>query len=70
MSRKRKKSVPATLRAKADPYHVGTIDAMTVTRARMPRYDGFVCRGGVHGTTSYDRRATKAATRRLISEEM
>lgn len=42
------------------------MDAVDVTRARMPRYDGFVCRGGVHGDTRYNRRKFKEETRRIV----
>ncbi len=65
---KRKKSVPVQMRAAKNPLHVGTIDSLTVTRAHMPKYDGFACRGGPHGTVGYDRRKQKAETRRLIDE--
>lgn len=70
MSKKHKRSVPATLKPSSNPYYVGTIDAMSVTRARMPRYNGFQCRGGVHGDTSYNRRRIKRETAQLISESL
>lgn len=70
MSRKRKQSVPVTLPHRKNPYHVGTIDAATVTRAHMPRYNGYQCRGGVHGDTSYNRRSNKLETRRIIADEL
>lgn len=44
------------------------MDAVDATRAKMPRYDGFVCRGGVHGDTRYNRRKFKAETRRIVEE--
>ena len=68
MSRKHKRSVPATLPTKKDPYHVGTIDAITVAKARKPRFDGWVCRGGPHGDVSYNRRRAKAEAARIIAE--
>lgn len=70
MSRKHKHSVPVTPLSQSNPYHVGTIDAMSVTRAHMPHYNGFQCRGGVHGDTSYNRRRTKRETAQLISESL
>ena len=69
MSKKRKKSVPVALPKKRDPYHAGTIDAITVTRAHLPRYNGFLCRGGVHGDTRYNRERAKAETARIIDDE-
>lgn len=65
---KKKHPHPVQMRAKRDPYHAGTIDAMTVTHARMPHYNGFACRGGVHGDTRYNRQKTKAETARIIRE--
>lgn len=38
------------------------------TRALMPHYNGWQCRGGVHGDTKYNRRATKNETRRILNE--
>lgn len=58
MTRKRKKPVP-----------VGTISGLDVTRAHMPQHDGWVCRGGVHGDTAYNRRRDKAELKRLLKEE-
>lgn len=58
MTRKRHKPIP-----------VGTISAIDVTRARMPRHDGWVCRGGPHGDTAYNRRREKAELKRILSEE-
>ena len=68
MSRKHKRSMPATLPTKKDSYHVGTIDAMTVTKARKPRFNGWVCRGGLHRDASYNRRRAKAEAARIIAE--
>lgn len=58
MTRKRHKPIP-----------VGTISAIDVTRARMPKHDGWVCRGGPHGDTVYNRRREKAELKRILSEE-
>ncbi len=44
------------------------MDGVDVTLTRMPRIDGWVCRGGVHGDTKYNRRKQKADLRRLIDE--
>lgn len=44
--------------------------ALEATRAARPKYDGFVCRGGIHGDTSYNRRKFKAETRRILRDEL
>ena len=36
-------------RKKRKPIPVGTISALDVTRAHMPKHNGWVCRGGPHG---------------------
>ena len=46
------------------------MDSLEATRARMPRYDGFAIRGGVHGDTEYNRRKEKRDFRRQIDEEL
>lgn len=58
MTRKRRKPIP-----------VGTISAIDVTRAHMPKHDGWVCRGGPHGDTAYNRRREKAELKRILKEE-
>jgi hypothetical protein len=55
--------------ASDDPNVIMHIDSVRATLMNMPRYDGYVCRGGVHGDTSYNRRKVKSETRRLIREE-
>lgn len=55
--------------ASSDPNVILHIDAIDVTRMRMPKYDGFACRGGVHGDTSYNRRKFKQETLRIIRED-
>lgn len=44
------------------------MDGVDVTLAHMPYIDGWVCRGGVHGDTAYNRRKEKRDLRRLIDE--
>jgi hypothetical protein len=46
------------------------MDSLEATRARMPRYDGFAIRGGVHGDTEYNRRKEKRDFRRQLDEEL
>lgn len=40
-----------------------------VTLAKMPYINGYVCRGGVHGDTKYNRRHADAEARRIIDEQ-
>lgn len=68
MSRKRKRPVPVTER-KRDDLTVMHLDPVQATRLKKPYIDGFVCRGGVHGKTGYDRIASKRDFRRLIDDE-
>ncbi len=58
MTRKHRKPIP-----------VATISAIDVTRTRMPKHDGWVCRGGPHGDTAYNRRREKAELKRILNEE-
>lgn len=44
--------------------------SLEATRAQMPRYDGFVVRGGAHGDIRYNRRKEKEDFRRRLREEM
>lgn len=46
------------------------MDSLEATRAKMPKYDGFAIRGGVHGDTSYNRRKEKHDLRRQLDEEL
>ena len=48
-------------------YH---LSAEENTIRMMPKYDAYVCRGGVHGDTSYNRRKDKRALRRQLAEEL
>lgn len=45
--------------------HVGSVEA---TLMGKPYIDGYVCRGGVHGDTKYNRRKEKRALRRILDE--
>lgn len=56
-------------RNKRKPIPVGTISALDVTRAHMPKHNGWVCRGGPHGDTAYNRRKEKAKLKRILNEE-
>lgn len=47
-------------------FHMSSVEA---TLAKMPYIDGFVCRGGTHGDTRYNRRRSKDDLRRLIDDE-
>lgn len=60
--RRAKQFAPTT---KDGVIHISSIDA---TLMHKPLYNGFACRGGVHGDTSYNRRKFKQETRRLIAE--
>ena len=46
------------------------MDSLEATRAKMPKYDGFAIRGGVHGDTEYNRRKEKRDFRRQLDEEL
>lgn len=59
MSRKRNK-----------PIYVGTISSYDLFKMSKPRsYEVVTCRGGIHGDTKYNRRKTKAETRRIIEND-
>lgn len=45
------------------------MSAEEATLAQMPYIDGYVCRGGVHGDTKYNRRHADAEARRIIDEQ-
>lgn len=47
-------------------FHMSSEEA---TLAKMPYIDGYVCRGGVHGDTKYNRRHADAEARRIIDEQ-
>ncbi len=44
------------------------MDGVDVTLKRMPYVDGWVCRGGVHGDTKYNRRKEKRDLARRLEE--
>lgn len=44
------------------------IDSVAATMIHKPLYNGWVCKGGIHGDTKYNRRSNKAETRRIIEE--
>lgn len=46
---------PVQLKRSEDKLHVGTISSLAVTRYNMPKYNAFVCKGGVHGDVKYNR---------------
>lgn len=45
------------------------MDSVEATLAKMPRIDGYVCRGGIHGDTKYNRRKEKAKFRKMLASE-
>lgn len=47
-------------------FHMSSEEA---TLAQMPYIDGFVCRGGIHGDTKYNRRAAQKEFRTLLNED-
>lgn len=46
------------------------MDSIEATLAKMPKYDGFAIRGGIHGDTEYNRRKEKRDFRRQLDEEL
>lgn len=59
---------PVQLRRSEDKLHVGTISSLTVTMYRMPKYNSFVCRGGVHGDVKYNRSKERKDFSNLLKE--
>lgn len=59
---------PVQLKRSEDRLHVGTISSLTVTRYRMPKYNAFVCRGGVHGDVKYNRSKERKNFFRILKE--
>ena len=55
-------------RKKKKPVSCGVITAQQQFDANKPKYNAWVCRGGVHGDTSYNRRRAKTELRRIINE--
>lgn len=64
------KNKPQTVQLKRseDKLHVGTISSLTVTRYHMPKYNAFVCRGGVHGDVKYNRSKEKKNFSSILKE--
>ena len=59
---------PVQLKRSEDRLHVGTISSLAVTRYRMPKYNAFVCRGGVHGNVKYSRSKERKNFSSLLKE--
>lgn len=59
---------PVQLKRSKNKLHVGTISSLTVTRYHMPKYNGFVCRGGVHGNVKYSRAKERKNFSNLLKE--
>lgn len=59
---------PVQLRRSKDKLHVGTISSLAVTRYHMPKYNAFVCRGGVHGDVKYNRSKERKDFSNLLKE--
>jgi hypothetical protein len=55
--------------ASSDPNVIIHIDSISATLMKMPQYNGYQCRGGIHGDTKYNRRKIKAETRRILYED-
>lgn len=56
------------VKPRMDGDRIIVMTALEATRAKRPKYNGFICRGGVHGDTKYNRRKFKAETRHIIAE--
>lgn len=72
MAKKKRKPVPTypLKQNKNGKIYIGTISAMDIYKMQKPRsYEVITCRGGVHGDTKYNRRKTKAETRRIIEDD-
>ena len=72
--RRRVKPKMSKSKARRDRYKgtgntVFHMSAEEATLAKMPYIDGYVCRGGVHGDTKYNRRHADAEARRIIDEQ-
>lgn len=65
---KSKKPQPVQLKKSEDKLHVGTISSLAVTRYHMPKYNGFVCRGGPHGDLKYSRAKERKSFDKLLQE--
>lgn len=59
---------PVQLKRSEDKLYVGTISSLTVTRYHMPKYNAFVCRGGVHGDVKYNRLKERKNFSNLLKE--
>ena len=62
------KPQPVQLKRSEDNLHVGTISSLTLTRYHMPKYNGFVCKGGVHGDVKYNRPKERKNFSNLLKE--
>lgn len=72
MAKKKHKPIPThpSKQNKNGNIYIGTISAMDIYKMQKPRsYEVVTCRGGVHGDTKYNRRKTKAKTRRIIEDD-
>lgn len=59
---------PVQLKRSKDKLHVDTISSLAVTRYHMPKYNAFVCRGGVHGDVKYNRSKERKNFFRILKE--
>lgn len=59
---------PVQLKISEDKLHVGTISSLSVTRYHMPKYNAFVCKGGVHGDVKYNRSKEKKNFSGILKE--
>ena len=66
---KSKKSKPVQLKKTEDKLHVGTIGSLTVTRYRMPKYNGFNIGSGIHGYIRYNRLKEQSRFKKYLKEE-
>lgn len=65
---KKRNKKNTTDRYKGEGNTVFHMSATEATLAQMPYIDGYVCRGGVHGDTKYNRRKEKEILRRDIDD--
>lgn len=68
MSKKRKKAVPVQPK-KAKDEVVWRQSAEEATLAVKPRYNGFACGHGAHGSAKYSRARAKQAWQRQVRQE-
>ena len=56
-----------------DPSNKNSVFHMTseeVAAARMPKYNGFSMKTGIHGDTKYNRNKAKQESKRIIEEDL